>query len=222
MIFEKSDPPGTYLLGLVGPAGSGKSHVATVAGNFPNVYVFPLATGIRAWFRETFPELRDLNSASSASRSMPRADLGGRSWRDIAIAYGLAMRTVIPDFFVRQLLRRIEDERLELLWGTVRNLVIVPDVRFMNEVVAFEKLNGNVIGVVHTPSVPDSAWNLEQTNDTMQLSLLSERTGTALHRRYGELLPDWENEMHLNRAIQALRDLGRWNPMPARTGNPQS
>lgn len=201
MIPAWAEQPGLYVIGLCGPAGSGKSHLARVfeqGSNASVVFERPLSYPLRAWWEAAFPELADLNHAPSDIRARPLPELNWQTWRDVIVRYARLVRSVDPHYFVKSLHDTVCAYSRSV--KAFRVSVVVPDVRYRFELDAIRSWGGTVLGVIDDPDevLPEIAA-LEAEYDTM--ALLHELPW--LPRRYGERYSDEENFAMLTSALDA-------------------
>ena len=112
---------------------TGISHFADAMKNFASQLFGRYGLGDAALY-DRYPDLKEV----------PLACLGGKTPRDIWIAYANAMRAVHPTIWIDGVLAPP---------GTRLEVQVIPDVRFPREVEAI-KAQGGMIIKVHAPSLP--------------------------------------------------------------------
>lgn len=134
-----------HLIGLTGPAGSGKDAAAAcVPGSVRVAFADPLYRGLAAMFRVGEAALRD-----RASKEQPLPGVG-HSPRQLLQTLGLewGRRHLGENVWVTLALREIVEARLRHPGATI----VVPDVRFRNEAEMIRRLGGEV-WLVYRPGV---------------------------------------------------------------------
>lgn len=209
-LFEPGET-GAYVVGLVGPAGSGKDHLAGVLSRMPGhaTRVVSPADHLRKWFNSAFPSLAHLSDQTSAQRSQPCAALSGRSWRDVVIDYSALVRSVHRTYLIDKTLGEISECVHGGDYSGRPSLFVITSVRLGFEAEAIEAIGGAVIPVVGR--VPEEGWIVERNYDTRAID---RRYATRrLCRAYGQRYADEWNEQALLECVSNLRKDGKWTPV---------
>lgn len=135
------------IIGLTGPAGSGKDTVAFFLNGFQRYSLaYPIKAGLCAMFDLS---MNDLNDRDKKEVVIPHI---GKSPRELMQTLGTewGRQHVGPDIWVKLMLRR---------WGEIRSQpapvnMVVTDVRFDNEATAIIEAGGTIWGVVRDASQP--------------------------------------------------------------------
>jgi hypothetical protein len=127
------------IIGVAGIAGSGKSTVADMLRGGYGFSVESLADPIKAVCAALFGWSKEVLYGPSSMREQPDPAWDGltprRALQQLGTEWGRAMH---PDLWVRTLLRNLQDPRAP-------RRVVIPDVRFQNEVDAIVAAGGIVI-----------------------------------------------------------------------------
>lgn len=127
------------IVGVAGLAGSGKSTVAAFLQRDYGFSVESLADPIKAICAATFGWSDEVLYGPSSARERPDPAWGGLTPRRALQLFGTeAGRACHPDVWVRALLRQLDEP------GAPER-VVIPDVRFQNEVDAIVNAGGIVI-----------------------------------------------------------------------------
>lgn len=119
---------GRIILGVAGKAGAGKD---TLADELVKNHGFFKASFALALKLEVMQKLGFTREEVFETKP-PHV-------RKVLQEYGQAMRDADPEFWIRKLERYIEGKRA----------VVIPDVRYINEVAAIERWGGKVIRILH-------------------------------------------------------------------------
>ena len=146
------------LIGIVGRKRNGKDTLAraiSAAGlqQGKAVAVLRFADPIKdtacRWFGFTLEQVS--GEDPDTDREDPAHGAGGLSIREILQRIGMAARLIDQDVYTRLLIREYQAKRST----TGDLLVVVPDVRFPNEVDAIREAGGLVVGVVREGAESD-------------------------------------------------------------------
>lgn len=133
-----------YVLGIAGPAGSGKdtfSDMVTVELNVRGhrAVALSMAAPLKSAMQELFGV--DVYGLTRAEKELPHIKLSGRTPREVMQWLGTEFgRTLVgPDVWIRAMQTRIE---------TIPDgvFILIPDIRFVNEV-QFARKNGMMLTI---------------------------------------------------------------------------
>lgn len=149
------------LIGILGELGSGKDEAARALTEEVGAVVFSFALPIKQLLQEVsgWPLVYLWGDSDRRNDVDPE---WGVSPRDALIKIGEAGRAIHPDFWVRPLMRRVA-----ALAGS-DSVVVVSDVRRLNEVQAIRDAGGKVIKIVR-PGKPKTRYSSDSTESDQSL-----------------------------------------------------
>lgn len=130
------------IIGLTGPKGSGKTTAAEYLARTYGARIFAFADPIKAVLKATFDIPDKYLSGTQADKEaiIPGYPFSGR-WLMQHFGTDGVRRVLGPDFWANLTLDKIQDE---VMSGIDHDLVVIHDVRFLNEAACIKAAGGSI------------------------------------------------------------------------------
>lgn len=174
------------IIGIIGAAHSGKSKIAEfIDEEFGDVAIVSFADPIKEFARDVFdfsPDQVYGNSKEAPDKRYPRVhnEPTGSYKTYLTPRYAMQRlgtewgRDCYPDIWVDYAMRRAD----KILTRNEAQLVVIPDVRFVNEAVAIQDRGGKIWKAVRKSAEPVNAHVSETEHRQIEADLIFDNNGT--------------------------------------------